>query len=109
MGNLHVKGGTPVGSVSLCGTCSWAQIIHGFRESEMVSICRMPEPNIVLPFRVHECTEYNDRNRPDWEQMTKLAIGVLPASSARPVGFNVRTTVKTADETESTVAVDEED
>ena len=34
------------------------------------------EPNIVVPFTIHECTGYYDKNRPTWEQMEKLAIHV---------------------------------
>jgi hypothetical protein len=109
MGNLYVKGGTPKGSSSLCSACSWAHIITGYRESEMLVICTDVIPNVALPFKVHECTAYNDRNRPDWEQMEKLAIDVLPISSAKPVGFKVRTSVKTADETKTEVLVEDEE
>ena len=35
MGKLPIKNGTPVGSVSLCNTCSYAQIMTGFKESEL--------------------------------------------------------------------------
>jgi hypothetical protein len=109
MGNLYVKGGTPRGSTSLCSTCSCAHIITGYRESEMLVICTAVSPNVVLPFKVHECTAYNDKNRPDWEQMKKFAIDVLPASAANPLGFRVRTSVKTANETETKVLVENEE
>jgi hypothetical protein len=75
----------------------------------MLVICTDVIPNVALPFKVHECTAYNDKNRPDWEQMEKLAIAVLPASSANPLGFRVRTSVKTADKTEISVPVEDEE
>lgn len=87
MGKINIKGGTPVGSASLCQTCSWAHIMEGYRESELLAICTYIDPNVVVPFSVHKCTQYNDKNRPTREQMQKLAIDVLPLSSAKPCGF----------------------
>ncbi|MBT9332704.1 hypothetical protein [Paracidobacterium acidisoli] len=109
MGNLYVKGGTPKGSVSLCGTCLSAQIITGYRESEMLVICTDVHPNIALPFKVYECSAYGDKNRPDWDQMEKLAIDVRPSASLKPVGFKVRTSVTTADKTETEVSAEDEE
>lgn len=87
MGRVNVKGGTPVGSASLCRTCSWAHIINGYRESEMIVVCTDVSPNLAMPFTVRECTAYHDKNRPDWDQMEKLAIDVLPLHSGKPSGF----------------------
>ncbi len=45
-------------------------------------------PDFVVPFVVRECTAWNDKAKPDWEQMKKLAINVTPAiRSSRNVGF----------------------
>ena len=60
----------------------------GYRESEMITMCNEVHPNIVVPFLIYECTSYYDKNRPDWEQMEKLAITVTP-SPLKPVGFKV--------------------
>lgn len=109
MGKPYVKGGTPVGSDSLCRTCASAQIMSGFRESELVTICDNVHPNIVVPFNIHECTGYYDKNRPSWDDMKKLAINVEPRSTFKPVGFKTRVgfheTVKVTVATED----DEED
>lgn len=88
MAKPFIKGGTPVGSVSLCKTCTSAHIITGYRESEMVTICTDVHPSLVLPFLVYECTGYYDKNRPDYEQMQKLAIDITP-DPMKPVGFKV--------------------
>src|ERR1700733_1841697 len=80
MGKLPIKNGTPVGSVSLCKTCSYAQIMTGFRESELITICHNPSPTLFVPFNVYECTRYYDKNRPSWSQMKKLAIDVVPGT-----------------------------
>jgi hypothetical protein len=88
MGKAFVKGGTPVGSESLCRTCNSAHIMVGYRESEMITMCNDVHPNIVVPFTIYECSGYYDKNRPTWEQMQKLAIDVTPAPM-KPVGFEV--------------------
>jgi len=88
MSRAYIKGGTPVGSESLCRTCINAHIMTGYRESEMVTVCTETHPNIVLPFKVYDCTGYYDKNRPDWEQMQKLAINITP-DPLKPVGFKV--------------------
>ena len=90
MSKTYIKNGTPVGSESLCKTCSHSFIITGYRESEQVTVCCYVAPNIVLPFVVNECTGYYDKNRPTWDQMEKLAIHVA-AAPLKPVGFKVGT------------------
>jgi hypothetical protein len=60
----------------------------GYRESEMVAMCSGVHPNIVVPFRIYECTGYYDKNRPSYTQMQKLAIHVSPGDP-KPVGFKI--------------------
>ena len=101
MGKMNVKGGTPSGWASLCTTCTWAHIISGFRESELVVICTEVVPNFTLPFKVKECTKYLDRNRPSYDAMTKLAIDVEPCSSLKPVGFRAKVELVKEEEVEA--------
>ena len=54
MGKVYVKGGTPVGSESLCRTCWYSHVMSGFKESEVVTICTRVGPNIVVPFQIYE-------------------------------------------------------
>ena len=58
----------------------------GYRESEQVVMCDEVHPNIIVPFAIHECSNYYDRNRPTWKQMEDLAITVTPGP-LKPVGF----------------------
>jgi len=88
MGKVYVKGGTPVGSESLCRTCWYSHVMSGFKESEVVTICTRVGPNIVVPFQIYECSGYYDKNKPSWQQMQKLAIHVSPGNP-KPVGFQV--------------------
>ena len=47
MSKINIKGGTPSGWASLCTTCSWAHILSGFRESELLVICTEVNPNFI--------------------------------------------------------------
>lgn len=90
MGKVNIKGEAPVGPAALCRTCSNAHILSGYRESEVMVVCTATYPDFPVPFVVRECSGYNDRNRPDWDQMEKLAIDIAPVSFAKKVGFNTR-------------------
>ena len=72
----------------------------GFRESEMVSVCRSVHPNVGVPFRIYDCTGYHDKNKPSCAEMQKLAIHVSPGNP-KPLGFKAgagfgETTVRVA-------------
>ena len=88
MSKPYIKNGTPIGSESLCKTCTSALVFTGYRESEQTTMCTWVHPNIVLPFTVNTCTGYYDKNRPSYKQMQDLAIDVTPAP-LKPVGFKV--------------------
>ena len=95
MVRLKVKNGTPVGSEHLCRRCTWGQFITGYRESDLLVICTNATPNFTVPFTVMDCSEFNDRHRPTWEQMTKLALEVAPTRTfARTAGFATVTKVQ---------------
>ena len=88
MGKLFVKDGTPVGNQHLCKNCTWGQFMTGFRESDVMVICTNSTPSFRIPFTVHECSEFQDKSRPDWEQMEKLAIEIEPVRRSKKVrGF----------------------
>jgi hypothetical protein len=95
MGKLNVKNGTPVGSTHLCRSCSWGQLVVGYRESDLLAICTNTNPNVVLPFTVYECTSYVDKHKPDWEQMKNLAIDIQPVRvSSKTRGFSAVETLR---------------
>ena len=89
MGKLNVKNGTPMGSVHLCKGCTHGQFTTGYRESDVLVICTNSNPSRLIPFVVHECTDYWDKHRPDWEQMDKLALNFSEAERRKPTpGFS---------------------
>jgi hypothetical protein len=99
MGWISMKGATPVGSAPLCRTCSNAHIVSGYRESEMMVVCRATYPDFRVPFIVRECSGYNDKAKPDWKEMKKLAIHVAPPiRSSKKIGFGETTVCVDADD-----------
>lgn len=88
MSKLNVKNGTPVGNSHLCRNCSNGQFTTGYRESEVMVICTNSTPARVVPFVVHECTDFQDRCRPDWDQMERLGISLEAEVTRKPTpGF----------------------
>lgn len=91
MAMTTVKNGTPVGNAHLCKNCKWGHWITGYRESDVLVICNYLSPNMKVPFTVYECSEFDDANKPSWDEMQKLAIEVAPTRTSRKTaGFNVR-------------------
>ena len=88
MVKVNVKNGTTVAGPHLCRNCNWGQYVTGYRESDVFVICTNSNPARAVPFVVRECTEYEDRSRPDWQQMEKLAIDVSSEMMRKPTpGF----------------------
>jgi hypothetical protein len=87
MGKLHVENGTPVGNAHLCRSCTWGQIVIGYRESDMLAFCTLTTPNIVLPFTVLDCTSFTDKHKPSILEMKKLAIHLEPVRISKKAGF----------------------
>jgi len=108
MSKLYIKNGTPIGNESLCRTCSYAQIITGYRESELITICTDVHPNLRLAFAVYKRSSYYDKYRPTWKQMEDLAIDVTPAPP-KPVGFKVGVQEPVKVRTRVNVDLDEDD
>jgi hypothetical protein len=63
-----------VGDAHLCRNCSNGQFTVGYRESDVLVVCTNSSPAVRVPFPVYECTGFWDRNRPDYDEMTKLAL-----------------------------------
>jgi hypothetical protein len=84
--NWSVKNGTPAGNRHLCKSCSWGLYTTGYRESEVLVICMQANPAHTVPFIVHQCTEFEHRTHPDWDQMKELAIAIHGPRKSTP-GF----------------------
>ena len=82
-----VYGGTPIGSESRCDTCTHARIIQGYAESERIIICTGMYDPIRIPFKVMQCTDYEDRRLPDFDNMKEIAWQIRSKSEGSVAGF----------------------
>jgi hypothetical protein len=90
MGKIHVKNGTPIGTCSVCETCKNAHIMRGYRETEVIVYCMYAfDQPIPVPFKVRECTNHDDKNRPTWEQMKDLALPIMETTTSKRAGFGL--------------------
>jgi hypothetical protein len=87
MSKVKVKNGMPAGNAHLCRSCTSGQFTVGYRESDVLVICTNSSPARLIPFPVYECTEYWDRNRPGYGEMTKLALNFSNANRKPITGF----------------------
>jgi hypothetical protein len=82
-----VYGGTPVGNESRCSTCVNARIIVGYAESERLVFCDAMYPPTRVPFNVRQCSMYEDRRLPDFEDMKEFAWEIRSKSAGSRAGF----------------------
>jgi len=89
MGRVYVKNGTPLGTTSLCRSCSYGHSIEGYLESELIQVCNYGQ-TMTISFRVKTCSNHYDKGRPSWLEMQRLAIPLEPKKTLKPVGFLVK-------------------
>jgi hypothetical protein len=82
-----VYGGTPVGNESRCDTCAHARIIQGYAESERIVLCTSLYDPIRIPFKVMQCTDYQDRRLPNYTDMKEIAWQIRTQSAGHEAGF----------------------
>jgi hypothetical protein len=89
MSTNGVRNGTPLTGDWLCRTCTHALIQKGYSESEEQFSCaygywKVPRP---LPFKVRDCSGYEDRRLSDYEDMEPIAWSLTSKSAGRQPGF----------------------
>jgi hypothetical protein len=88
MTTWKMKNGTPVGAESLCGTCSNALVMRGYRETEALVYCiYVSEQVLNVPFKIRDCSGYRDKTVPARWEMEEMALIINEATSAKPAGF----------------------
>lgn len=87
MNFIKIYGGTPEGNESRCDTCKYAGIIQGYAESERIVICGYREESVRIPFKVMECSDYEDKRLPDYWEMKQIALEVRASASGIRAGF----------------------
>ena len=84
---IRIRSGTPQRSQSLCNSCYWAHIQRGFAESEEVVLCAFLRQARSVPFKVSQCTDYNDKRIPSKRDMEDIAWIIRTKDVNRAVGF----------------------
>ena len=92
MGVIKIRNGRPQLTESLCNSCYWAHIQRGFAESEEVILCAFLRPARLVPFKVSQCTDYNDKRVPSKTDMEEIAWIIRTKDVNRPVGFTQKET-----------------
>jgi hypothetical protein len=59
--SIVIPSGKPQTTESLCNSCYWAHIQRGFAESEEVILCAFLRPARLVPFKVSQCTDCEDK------------------------------------------------
>jgi hypothetical protein len=85
---IRIRSGTPQGAESLCNSCYWSHIQRGFAESEEVVLCAFLRPARSVPFKVSQCTDYNDKRIPSKQDMEDIAWIIRTKDVNRSVGFS---------------------
>ena len=93
-----VYGGTPVGNDSRCDTCTHARIIQGYAESEKIVLCTSLYDPIRIPFKVSQCSDYDDKRLPSVQRMEDIAWFLRTKSAGNAAGFVFASDVKSAEE-----------
>jgi len=83
----RIRSGTLQGTESLCNSCYWAHIQRGFAESEEIVLCAFLRPARLVPFKVSQCTDYNDKRVPSKTDMEEIAWIIRTKDVNRQVGF----------------------
>jgi hypothetical protein len=85
---FNVKNGTPMHGPSLCETCTRAHIVQGYRESEILMLCRATwDPQRIVPFAVRECSSYVAKNASTLDDMERIAWTIAERGPKRSAGF----------------------
>lgn len=95
-----IRGGKPQTSESLCNSCYWAHIQRGFAESEEVILCAFLRPARLVPFKVSQCTDYEDKRIPSKRDMEDIAWIIRTKDVNRQVGFSNDADYETDEEDE---------
>ena len=76
-----------MGTESRCDTCTHARIIQGYAESERIVLCTSLYDPIRIPFKVLQCTDYEDRRLPNYKNMEEIAWQIRSKSAGSVAGF----------------------
>ncbi len=85
--SVVIRNGRPQVTESLCNSCYWAHNQRGFAESEEIILCAFLRPARLVPFKVSQCTDYNDKRVPSKADMEEIAWIIRTKDVNRQMGF----------------------
>lgn len=85
MSKFKMRGGTAQSDEHLCRNCRFAQNVQGHMLKERITYCSSFSRQV--PFRVAECSEYDDKSRPSLWAMKDTAWILTTKSAGRGIGF----------------------
>jgi hypothetical protein len=92
--SIVIRNGRPQVTESLCNSCYWSHIQRGFAESEEIILCAFLRPARLVPFKVSQCTDYNDKRVPSRADMESMAWIIRTKDVNRQVGFTKKEDVR---------------
>src|SRR5436853_5215971 len=75
-----------------------ARIIQGYAESEKIVLCTSLYDPIRIPFKVSQCSDYDDKRLPSVQRMEEIAWFLRSKSAGNTAGFVCAADVKSEDE-----------
>ena len=86
---IKIRNATPREGEPLCFTCCNGHVQRGFSPSEVDVYCSLGYGIRRVPFRVRECSDYENRSAPRLYQLEEIAVdlNMKPVASPRPAGF----------------------
>lgn len=67
----------------------------GYKESEELIFCNFVwETLMSVPFKVRECSSFQEKDIPTKREMEEIALMINPSSSGKTAGFHRVTTTK---------------
>jgi hypothetical protein len=86
---IKIYGGTPRDSdTNLCESCRASRIVRGRTLDEEIVFCdAMAMSPVRIPFKVTDCSSYDDQRMPTYAQLAHQAWILVSATRRRPAGF----------------------
>ena len=61
--------------------------MQGYAESARIVICNVTAPPFRVPFKIAECTSYEDKRLPSYFEMRQIAWEIRSKSAGHTTGF----------------------
>ena len=86
---IKIHGGTAIeGGDNLCTSCRHSRVIQGRSLDEEIIFCdAVTMQTVRIPFKVTNCSDYDDHRLPSYHELMAQAWILQPGSKRRRAGF----------------------